>query len=66
MDNTRPLAPFLGTGGNVLALVMDLFLLLLVYLIYAPFVMAASKAEVKTEEDRRLNELNNSKDTVTV
>ena len=35
-------------------------------LIYAPFVMAASKAEVKAEEDRRLNELNNSKDTVTV
>ena len=61
-----PLAPFLGTGGNVLALVMGFVSLAISVLIYAPFVMAASKAEVKAEEDRRLNELNNSKDTVTV
>ena len=61
-----PLAPFLGTGGNILALIMGFVSLGISVLIYAPFVMAASKAEVKAEEDRRLNELNNSKDTVTV
>ena len=61
-----PLAPFLGTGGNVLALVMGFVSLAISVLMYAPFVMAASKAEVKAEEERRLNELNTSKDTVTV
>ena len=35
-------------------------------LMYAPFVIAASKAEVKAEEDRREHELSNSKDTVTI
>ena len=61
-----PLAPFLGTGGNVLALIMGLVSLAVSVLMYAPFVIAASKAEVKAEEDRRLNESSNDKDTVIV
>ena len=51
-----PLAPFLGTGGNVLALVMGFVSLAISVLIYAPFVMAASKAEVKAEEAPKTEE----------
>ena len=61
-----PLAPFLGTGGNILALIMGFVSLAVSVLMYAPFVIAASKAEVKAEEDRREHELSNSKDTVTI
>ena len=61
-----PLAPFLGTGGNILALIMGFVSLAVSVLMYAPFVIAASKAEVKAEEDRRKHELSNSKDTVTI
>ena len=39
-----PLAPFLGTGGNVLALFIGIICLVVSVLIYAPFVIAASKA----------------------
>ena len=39
-----PLAPFLGTGGNVLALFIGIICLVVSVLIYAPFVIVASKA----------------------
>ncbi|MFZ4835448.1 PTS sugar transporter subunit IIC [Rouxiella sp. Mn2063] len=47
-----PLIPFLGTGGNWLALLVGLFCLLVSTLIYLPFVMVANKtqpAEAKSE-----------------
>ena len=39
-----PLIPFLGTGGNVLALLIGVLCLAVSVLIYAPFVIAAGKA----------------------
>ena len=46
-----PLAPFLGTGGNILALIIGLVCLGVSVVIYAPFVIAASKAEAKNENN---------------
>lgn len=53
-----PLAPFLGTGGNVGALIVGLICLAVSVFIYAPFVMAASKAELKNEEETNDLEIN--------
>ena len=39
-----PLAPFLGTGGNIMGLVIGLICLAVSVFTYAPFVIAASKA----------------------
>lgn len=39
-----PLIPFLGTGGNIMGLVIGLICLAVSVLIYAPFVIASSKA----------------------
>ena len=53
-----PLAPFLGTGGNIGALIVGLVCLAVSVFIYAPFVMAASKAELKNEEETNDLEIN--------
>lgn len=46
-----PLIPFLGTGGNnIMSLVVGFVCLAVSVLIYAPFVIAASKAEVRDTE----------------
>lgn len=48
-----PLMPFLGTGGNVIALVIGFICLAVSVLIYAPFVIAANKAEgIEDEEEK--------------
>lgn len=39
-----PLMPFLGTGGNIVALFVGIFCLIISVLIYAPFVIAANKS----------------------
>ena len=39
-----PLIPFLGTGGNIMGLVIGLICLAVSVMIYAPFVIASSKA----------------------
>lgn len=46
-----PLMPFLGTGGNIMGLVMGIICLAASVLVYAPFVIAANKAAVKAEEE---------------
>ena len=51
-----PLIPFLGTGGNVLALLIGVLCLAVSVLIYAPFVIAAGKAS-QVDDD------NSEKDT---
>ena len=51
-----PLIPFLGTGGNVLALLIGVLCLKVSVLIYAPFVIAAGKAS-QVDDD------NSEKDT---
>lgn len=51
-----PLIPFLGTGGNVLALLIGVLCLAVSVLIYAPFVIAAGK-ESQVDDD------NSEKDT---
>ncbi|MCQ2968792.1 MAG: PTS transporter subunit EIIC [Clostridium sp.] len=61
-----PLAPFLGTGGNVLALCMGLLCLATSVIIYSPFVIAASKAELKAEDERKANELNSIEESAIV
>lgn len=45
-----PLMPFLGTGGNILALVIGFICLGVSVLIYSPFVIAANKAAQKEIE----------------
>lgn len=45
-----PLIPFLGTGCNIPALAIGILCLIISTLIYAPFVMAASKASQKAED----------------
>lgn len=42
-----PLAPFLGTGGNILGLVIGFVCLAVSVITYAPFVIAARKAQEK-------------------
>lgn len=56
-----PLAPFLGTGGNIIGLLIGLLCLAVSVVIYAPFVIVASKAALKDEEEKKLTELNNDK-----
>ena len=48
-----PLIPFLGTGGNFLALLVGILCLGVSVLIYAPFVIASSKATLKADESRQ-------------
>lgn len=45
-----PLMPFLGTGGNITALIVGFICLGVSVLIYSPFVIAANKAAVLEEE----------------
>lgn len=42
-----PLIPFLGTGGNILALIIGLVCLIISTLIYLPFVIASNKVLAK-------------------
>ena len=44
--------PFLGTGGNILALVIGFVCLGVSILIYAPFVIAANKAAQKEADNQ--------------
>ena len=44
-----PLVPFLGTGGNIMGLVIGIICLAVSVLIYAPFVIASSKASTMGE-----------------
>ena len=46
-----PLIPFLGTGGNFMALVMGFVALAVSVLVYAPFVIASNKAASKMYEE---------------
>lgn len=46
-----PLIPFLGTGGNWMALLIGILCLGVSVVIYAPFVIASSKASLKDEEE---------------
>jgi PTS system cellobiose-specific IIC component len=50
-----PLMPFLGTGGNIVALFVGFICLAVSVLIYSPFVIAANKAAII--EDERENEI---------
>ena len=45
-----PLMPFLGTGGNIVALFVGFICLAVSVLIYAPFVIAANKAAIIEDE----------------
>lgn len=45
-----PLMPFLGTGGNIVALIVGFVCLAVSVLIYTPFVVAANKATILKEE----------------
>ena len=45
-----PLMPFLGTGGNITALIVGFICLAVSVLIYAPFVIAANKSAMVEEE----------------
>ena len=45
-----PLIPFLGTGGNIMGLVIGIICLTVSVLIYAPFVIASSKASTMGED----------------
>lgn len=45
-----PLIPFLGTGGNIMGLVIGLICLAVSVMIYAPFVIASSKAATMGED----------------
>ena len=46
-----PLMPFLGTGGNITALIVGFICLAVSVLIYAPFVIAANKAAIVEAEN---------------
>lgn len=50
-----PLIPFVGTGGNVMALVVGFVCLAVSVLIYAPFVIASNKAAANLQEEENLN-----------
>ena len=50
-----PLAPFLGTGGNIMGLVIGIICLGVSVLIYAPFVIASSKAANMGEDSKEEN-----------
>ena len=49
--------PFLGTGGNIVALFVGFICLAVSVLIYSPFVIAANKAAII--EDEMENEMEN-------
>lgn len=52
-----PLIPFLGTGGNFMALVFGFICLAVSVLIYAPFVIASNKAAAKMNETNEYTEI---------
>ena len=52
-----PLIPFLGTGGNLMALVFGFICLAVSVLIYAPFVIASNKAAAKMNEPELYTEI---------
>ena len=51
-----PLVPFLGTGGNLVGLLMGIVCLAVSVLVYAPFVIAASKAARMNDSEKELGE----------
>ena len=51
-----PLVPFLGTGGNLVGLLMGIVCLAVSVLVYAPFVIAASKAAQMNDSEKELGE----------
>ena len=51
-----PLIPFLGSGGNFMALLVGIVCLVVSVCIYAPFVIASSKATQKEMELKREKE----------
>ena len=51
-----PLIPFLGTGGNIMGLIVGIICLIASVLVYAPFVIAASKASAQGDEDSEKEE----------
>jgi PTS system cellobiose-specific IIC component len=52
-----PLMPFLGTGGNIVALFVGFICLAVSVLIYSPFVIAAIKQQAAIIEDEMENEI---------
>lgn len=52
-----PLIPFLGSGGNFMALVVGLVCLAVSVLIYAPFVIASNKVASKMNETSSYEEI---------
>lgn len=46
-----PLIPFVGTGGEIMGLVVGIVCLAVSVLIYAPFVIASNKAAAKSQEE---------------
>lgn len=50
-----PLIPFLGTGGEIMGLVMGFVCLAVSTLVYAPFVIASNKAAAKQAEAENSN-----------
>lgn len=50
-----PLIPFLGTGGEIMGLVMGFVCLAVSTLVYAPFVIASNKAAAKQSEADNTN-----------
>ena len=52
-----PLIPFLGTGGNLMALVFGFICLAASVIIYAPFVIASNKVAAKMNETKDYTEI---------
>lgn len=52
-----PLIPFLGSGGNFIALLVGIVCLVVSVLIYSPFVIASSKAAQKESELQQLEQI---------
>ena len=46
-----PLIPFIGTGGEIMGLVVGIICLAVSVLIYAPFVIASNKAAAQAQEE---------------
>ncbi|GAB5057535.1 hypothetical protein COSHB9_19240 [Companilactobacillus alimentarius] len=51
-----PLMPFLGTGGNLLGLVIGFVCLGISVAMYFPFVLAANKMAIPDDEDTKKEE----------
>ena len=53
MDYSRPLIPFLATGGEFMGLVVGIISLAVSTLIYAPFVIASNRAAENNKKLRK-------------